>query len=395
MPSSSSYKLRNFLPAQKTTFKSRRDHPLKDIDPEPANLGAVPPPNPFNKKKLRSRFSATHSSKLNQKALFRKVQVLQKKNEELAKANELNTELTAMMAHDLKNSIGAIIGLAETNPDEFHSEKIKKLCGYMLKLTGEMVDHHKLETVALKIKPIDGAVEQLIKTAIEQVKGYTTRNVSVSVQLPMGLKMNLDQQLMARVLANLLTNAVVHHPEQSIIELNVARFKGDFIRFSVSDKGKNIPASERIKIFEKYYQAGGASRTSIATSGLGLSFCKLAVEAHGGEIGVEPNRHTGNTFWFTLPYRKPISWKNKTLRISLSQRLFNSIKGNEKEILQAYLPELKRCKIYEISRIKRTLQEIEADGHQGIYTWKKLVMDAVYTGNQFDFDRLLNGRIKI
>jgi signal transduction histidine kinase len=67
----------------------------------------------------------------------------------------------------------------------------------------------------------------------------------------------------------------------------------------VTDHGPGIPVEFREKIFEKFAQVDGEKRKY--GTGLGLTFCKLAVEAHGGAIGVESDPEAGNSFWFTLP----------------------------------------------------------------------------------------------
>jgi signal transduction histidine kinase len=73
------------------------------------------------------------------------------------------------------------------------------------------------------------------------------------------------------------------------------------IKVLISDNGPGIPKEYHDKIFEKFGQVEIRQQRKIYSTGLGLTFCKLAVEAHGGKIGVESEVDKGSTFWFTLP----------------------------------------------------------------------------------------------
>jgi signal transduction histidine kinase len=75
----------------------------------------------------------------------------------------------------------------------------------------------------------------------------------------------------------------------------------DGVRVEVTDTGPGIPLEYQKRIFEKFGQVESRKEGQKHSSGLGLTFCKLAVEAHGGTIGVESEGGRGSTFWFTLP----------------------------------------------------------------------------------------------
>jgi two-component system sensor histidine kinase/response regulator len=102
------------------------------------------------------------------------------------------------------------------------------------------------------------------------------------------------------VIANLVANAVKFTPSPGEILVRVAAAAAGH-RVSVADTGPGIPVEYHEKIFEKFGQAEASQAGAQRSSGLGLTFCKLAVEAHGGRIGVESAIGKGSTFWFTLP----------------------------------------------------------------------------------------------
>ena len=110
-----------------------------------------------------------------------------------------------------------------------------------------------------------------------------------------------DADVIRRVLENLISNAVKFTKSDGTIRVNVQRNAAD-VTISVSDDGQGIPPDEHKHIFEKFGQtdSGGQHRHS---TGLGLAFCRLAVEAHRGKIGVQSEPGKGSTFSFTLPIR--------------------------------------------------------------------------------------------
>jgi NtrC-family two-component system sensor histidine kinase KinB len=109
-----------------------------------------------------------------------------------------------------------------------------------------------------------------------------------------------DRQLVQRVLANLVANAIKHTPPGGRVTLSARRHGDRWLAVSVRDTGIGIPAELHAVIFEKFAQLGTANLQRRGT-GLGLTFCKMAIEAHGGRIWVESTPGQGATFTFTLP----------------------------------------------------------------------------------------------
>jgi signal transduction histidine kinase len=110
-----------------------------------------------------------------------------------------------------------------------------------------------------------------------------------------------DRKLVLRVIANLVDNAVKFSPPEGTVSvLATTTERGATVK--VFDAGPGIPPEARSMIFDKFGQVRGVQQSS-RSSGLGLTFCKLAVEAHGGVIGVESDGRTGSEFWFSIPPR--------------------------------------------------------------------------------------------
>jgi two-component system sensor histidine kinase/response regulator len=109
-----------------------------------------------------------------------------------------------------------------------------------------------------------------------------------------------DVVLSVRVVANLIANALKYTPERGAITLGACA-DASGVRIWVTDQGPGIPRAFQTLIFEKYGVVGHTTDRRIVSTGLGLAFCKMAVELQGGTLGVDSNEEHGSTFWITLP----------------------------------------------------------------------------------------------
>jgi signal transduction histidine kinase len=144
------------------------------------------------------------------------------------------------------------------------------------------------------------AVAQVSSLALE--KNITVVN-EVGTELPL---LNADASKLKRVLVNLLGNAVKFTSPAGFVTLS-ARLNDDHdsVEFCVQDTGEGIPAEAFERIFQKFGQVDSRAGGRSMSTGLGLTFCKLAVEAHGGQIHVESVLLEGSKFFFTIPVSAP------------------------------------------------------------------------------------------
>ena len=140
----------------------------------------------------------------------------------------------------------------------------------------------------------------VILDAVEAVKtAAESKQQKIAVNIPDALPdLMLDEDMIRRVIINLLENAVKYTPAGSIIKVE-AQEKEDEALIWVDDNGPGIPPDEHIRIFNKFTRL--KSREGSKGLGLGLAYCRLAVEAHGGRIWVESEPGKGARFIFTVP----------------------------------------------------------------------------------------------
>jgi signal transduction histidine kinase len=126
-------------------------------------------------------------------------------------------------------------------------------------------------------------------------------NLRVDVTAPEGLvELRADESFLERILGNLIGNAAKFTPAGGELRVAISASSAG-VRVEVADSGPGIPEEHRSRIFEKLGQAEIRREHRKYSTGLGLAFCRLAVEAHGGRIGVESEVGKGSTFWFELP----------------------------------------------------------------------------------------------
>ncbi len=210
---------------------------------------------------------------------------------------EFRDEMMHMAIHDLRGPLTAImngidmtlkLGLTEFPED---NERVLRLslgsAGDLMKLVNGLLDISRLESQRMPVNPRPLPVEELMESArLTLESSIREAQVELEVALPDALPLlNVDQDLIRRVLVNLIDNALRFTPAQTKILVTAEQSGEQQITLSIIDSGPGIPPNEREHIFEQYRQ----SRTNKALrgsngSGLGLSFCKLAVEAHGGKI---------------------------------------------------------------------------------------------------------------
>jgi signal transduction histidine kinase len=217
----------------------------------------------------------------------------------------LRDDLTHTMVHDLRNPLSGIsTSLALFDFDALDSTQRELLtiaaqsADRMLGLVNAILDVSRLESGQM---PLERAAVDADLLAAEAVRLQTAlaaeRRLQLQNAVPAGLPaVNVDPTLIGRVLQNLIGNAIKFTPAGGRVTLN-ARRAGSRLEMSVSDTGPGIAPELLGKLFQKFVTGHEKERGS----GLGLAFCRLAVEAHGGRLSVESAPERGTTFRFTLP----------------------------------------------------------------------------------------------
>ncbi|MBF0169499.1 MAG: GAF domain-containing sensor histidine kinase [Nitrospinae bacterium] len=231
---------------------------------------------------------------------------LARANEELTRMQAFREQLISMIVHDLKGPTGEIIAnlnmLADAPLDEFGKELLDNSTAAgesLLRMIMNILDVGKMEEGRFVLNRSVVELTPFLSDAARRLALMARREEKqVDTRLPDApLTALIDRQVVERVLWNLLSNANNHTGSGDRITLSA---EGDerTVVFRVSDSGAGIEADDLPHLFDRYYRGKGSGRYSV---GLGLAFCQMAVEAHGGSITVESRRGEGATFIVTLP----------------------------------------------------------------------------------------------
>ena len=246
-------------------------------------------------------------------SLKKQKRALHQKNLQLIQLEQLKTDFYNMLIHDLKGPISELVAnldiLSYTVSDEDQEcvEAAKAGCNTLYSMVSNLLDvsrfeDGKLNLVCEKIDP-----RELIEEALARLFGLVEmEQLSFDKKFPSDDSVTFfegDRAILLRILQNLLTNAIRYSPSGETIEVGFENLKSSQIRFFVRDRGSGVPPEFHQSIFEKYFQAEKIKDGRQYTTGLGLTFCKMAVDAHGGSIGIESEPLKGSCFFFKLPVR--------------------------------------------------------------------------------------------
>lgn len=223
-----------------------------------------------------------------------------------------NDDQVYMIVHDLRNPLSNVISSLELLRDSLRNPSMTpalvSLVNIALRssrrislLVESLLDLTRMEAGQYKLSTTTARLDTLIERAVDFVKPTADRKhipltVDIDPDLPPVL---IDVNMIERVIVNLLDNACKFVTPGQAVHVSARRTDHE-VHISVRDEGPGIAPQDRPRLFQKFGR--GTTTTSQATgTGLGLVFCKMAVEAHGGQITVESELGKGSTFTFTLP----------------------------------------------------------------------------------------------
>lgn len=253
---------------------------------------------------LRAKTTAEEGERVKSKLLAD----IQQNYVRLKDLEDLRDDFTHMVVHDLRSPLSSIakcLALLETDArvklsdtEMLYLREAFKLTRYLSDMISSLLDVARLESKEMPIKLETCDLMQLAAMGFETM-GPEVSEKNIEVACPTEpITVACDREIILRVFVNLIANAVKFTPQGGCISIEAQRTQ-DEVRVTVSDTGRGIPAEFHQKIFDRFFQV----ETRKYSSGIGLTFCKMAIEAHNGRIGVESEIGKGSSFWFVLPVR--------------------------------------------------------------------------------------------
>lgn len=324
---------------------------------------------------------------------------LRQKNEQLRALGNYKEAITGMIVHDLKNPLGAIIGLAESvNPID-QGKRIIQAGNNMLSLVMNILDVQKFEEAKMELKWGQYNLKALIELSIKRISLLKEeKNIQLNVNIHSQHYFKGDKDLLIRVFENLLSNAIKFTPVNKNIHIyNEPTEDSKWLKVIIEDEGPGMADHQIPEIFAKFGQLQQKSAGRARSTGLGLSFCKLAVEAHGGAIGVDSSAGKGAAFWFTLP-KTEVKEKEEVKALEVEQSLpqldsfvlaISELSTEEKAWFIPLVKSISTYKVFHISEILKLLQKIPAKASEPTLRWKAELEQTLYTSNSKRFTELI------
>lgn len=241
---------------------------------------------------------------------------LRSKNEDLKRLEQSRLELIGMLGHDIRNLANSVVAflqlarMGELTPDRPEFFQLLGLSesniAEVLRMVNALLDVYKIEEGRLEAVPQVNDFSDVVQRSLNQlIPEAMSKGITLTNDVPTGSFVFVDAGLVVRVLTNLVSNGIKHTPAGGTVRVGAQPQVGaaDSVVVRVSDTGPGISEADALHVFDRFFQTErGRSRGG---TGLGLAFCKLAIELHGGTIHVTGAGTPGAVVEFTIPAASP------------------------------------------------------------------------------------------
>jgi len=249
------------------------------------------------------RLVVNQTSELNSQAVRLRATV-----DELRTAQAVRDEFVASVSHELRSPLTSIRGYSELLQDEGLTEEQQKFLAViesnsdrLLHLVEDLLLMTQIQSggMDLQLRPI--ALDEVVDRATEAARpAAADREIEVEVAIEPNMTTKGDPRRLGQALDNLVSNAIKYTPVGGHVAITMSHTP-DSATIAITDTGIGIPEADRDRMFDRFFRASNAVRSSVAGTGLGLAITRGIVEAHGGTISFDSVESVGSTFSVTLP----------------------------------------------------------------------------------------------
>ncbi|XOV94066.1 MAG: PhnD/SsuA/transferrin family substrate-binding protein [Bacteroidota bacterium] len=320
--------------------------------------------------------------------LEKKAKEFEVQNSELKELSKSKEGLTQMIAHDMKTPLNVVLGLSEKIPDEEKTKEIHQCGKLMQQMVTNMLDIQKYEQKKMFVNFQSVNVKRLVNLSIQYMEFLlNARDIHFSEEIDDDVFVLADSDIFMRVLTNLFSNAVKYNPAGSSLSVQVERI-GKRVKVIISDTGEGIHPDDLPFIFDKFWQVDSKKSGRIQSTGLGLTFCKMAMEAHGQTIEATSKVGVGTTFtlYFESAPRdknvQPAKMKKKV------EKNHDTISSNDLQQIDELIERIKNIPLYKYTTITNELRKDLSTPR--VEEWKAKVIAAAGNWNQDQYMSLLS-----
>lgn len=270
---------------------------------------------PFENVELLARVKSLLRMSRYHRELIQKKKELEEINNSLVRMDSFKEELINLIVHDMKNPLFVIQGNLQmmsmgldNKAAEYlskYTKRIERSSQQLLRMVVNLLDISRMQEGTMKLKKDVLDFNKIVVECINRIKDYS-ENDSKDIRMRLDdsiPNMLIDHSVMDRVVENIVSFSVNNTPDEGTVIITTQNME-HALRFSIQDNGTPIPEKFHDKLFEKFSQTELKKNGLRVSRGLGLIFCKMAIEAHNGSLQLEKNNTEGNLFRIELPYSK-------------------------------------------------------------------------------------------
>jgi K+-sensing histidine kinase KdpD len=300
--------------------------------------------------------------------------------------------ITSMIVHDLKNPLSTILGLTNQPEQDENIKKVRHSGKQMLNLVMNILDVQKFENARMPVNRENVLLYDLLNDALTDISpSLDEKKLTIETVGDFNRTVGVDSPLIRRVFINILSNAVKFSPLNEVIRIKAANDpETGKVAVSITDSGQGIVPEKIPHVFEKFAIINPQQEGSNRSTGLGLAFCKMAIEAHNNRIDVisEPDKFT--TFRFTLDTFSVIDADTKPVVFESVSSPELVLSDRDIAFLKQHAGNITTLKHYQTGKIISALTGINGETSPGIKTWILEMEKATYTGNEQLFNTLIS-----
>ena len=229
---------------------------------------------------------------------------------QLRKLDSMRRDFISNVSHELRTPVSVIMANSETllsgaldnkADAENFSKAILHNAERLSEMVSDLIDLSRIEYGELKLEFEKVNINQSILKALDAIKGLAAKKeISLNFDEYDDEFIRVDINAIDRILINLLDNAIKYSPNKSSVSITIED-KNSHIEINVTDSGKGIDDSDKVRIFGRFYRTAQARASDKTGSGLGLAIVKNLVHSLDGDVGVRNSKSGGSNFWFTVP----------------------------------------------------------------------------------------------
>jgi signal transduction histidine kinase len=224
----------------------------------------------------------------------------------------MKSNFLSVVSHELKTPLHSIKGFVDiilmgktgpvTDLQRDFLGTVQEQTGHLQRLIEDLLEFSRLESGQVRLRPVLMQPAELVMTVVEKLEPLAhKKGLFVTCQLPEGLaEIEADVVRLEQVLTNLVENAIKFTPDGGRVQVR-GWDRGATVEIAVIDSGIGVPAEERERVFERFYQVDSSARRRYKGTGLGLTICKHIVSQHGGQIWVQDAEGGGSQFHVVIP----------------------------------------------------------------------------------------------